>query len=254
MSVSIAIEYFKTIDLTEKQQEISSSILKEIQARLQFMLDVGLHYLTLNRVAGSLSGGEAQRIRLASQIGSSLVGALYVLDEPTIGLHQRDNERLIETLEHLRDIGNTVLVVEHDEDTIRRSDYMIEIGPGAGKHGGHVVAAGTVPDIFKNKKSRRSCTVARIILARTKPSSALSTLIKRFSSTSLRSVALHDRTQQRTPAHGHQFANCLLQLRRRSFVATSRDALVSTFRVGDARTVKATARSKLKCISFRPSS
>jgi len=113
-----------------------------------------LHYLTLNRTAGTLSGGEAQRIRLASQIGSHLVGAMYVLDEPTIGLHQRDNERLIETLENLRDLGNTVLVVEHDEDTIRRSDYMVEIGPGAGVHGGHVVAAGATPEVFKDKKSR----------------------------------------------------------------------------------------------------
>jgi excinuclease ABC subunit A len=153
-SVDQAVKFFLELGLTERERSIASGALKEIESRLAFMLDVGLHYLTLNRVAGSLSGGEAQRIRLASQIGSSLVGALYVLDEPTIGLHQRDNERLIETLEHLRDIGNTVLVVEHDEDTIRRSDYMIEIGPGAGKHGGHVVAAGTVPAIFKDKKSR----------------------------------------------------------------------------------------------------
>ncbi len=153
-SVDDAVKFFLELGLSERERSIASGALKEIESRLAFMLDVGLHYLTLNRVAGSLSGGEAQRIRLASQIGSSLVGALYVLDEPTIGLHQRDNERLIETLEHLRDIGNTVLVVEHDEDTIRRSDYMIEIGPGAGKHGGHVVAAGKVPDIFKDKKSR----------------------------------------------------------------------------------------------------
>lgn len=153
-SVDAAVTFFLELGLSERERSIASGALKEIESRLAFMLDVGLHYLTLNRVAGSLSGGEAQRIRLASQIGSSLVGALYVLDEPTIGLHQRDNERLIETLEHLRDIGNTVLVVEHDEDTIRRSDYMIEIGPGAGKHGGHVVAAGTVPAIFKDKNSR----------------------------------------------------------------------------------------------------
>ncbi|KKW29103.1 MAG: Excinuclease ABC, subunit A, partial [Candidatus Uhrbacteria bacterium GW2011_GWD2_52_7] len=153
-SVDRAVEFFLELKLNERDREIASAVLKEIEARLSFMLDVGLHYLTLNRTAGTLSGGEAQRIRLASQIGSRLVGALYVLDEPTIGLHQRDNERLIETLESLRDLGNTVLVVEHDEDTIRRSDYMVEIGPGAGKHGGHVVVSGSTPDVFKDKKSR----------------------------------------------------------------------------------------------------
>lgn len=153
-SVDRAVEFFLELALSERDREIAAAALKEIEARLSFMLDVGLHYLTLNRTAGTLSGGEAQRIRLASQIGSRLVGALYVLDEPTIGLHQRDNERLIETLESLRDLGNTVLVVEHDEDTIRRSDYMIEIGPGAGKHGGHVVASGSTPEVFKDKKSR----------------------------------------------------------------------------------------------------
>ncbi|MDQ5952406.1 MAG: excinuclease subunit [Patescibacteria group bacterium] len=154
MSVDESIKFLLELQLTDRQKEIAATILKEIENRLGFMLDVGLHYLTLNRTAGTLSGGEAQRIRLASQIGSHLVGAMYVLDEPTIGLHQRDNERLIETLENLRDLGNTVLVVEHDEDTIRRSDYMVEIGPGAGVHGGHVVAAGTTPEVFKDKKSR----------------------------------------------------------------------------------------------------
>lgn len=154
MSVDEAVNFFIGLELTERQQNIASGILKEVQNRLGFMLDVGLHYLTLNRTAGTLSGGEAQRIRLASQIGSRLVGAMYVLDEPTIGLHQRDNERLIKTLLHLRDLGNTVLVVEHDEDTIRASDYMVEIGPGAGVHGGAVVAAGKAPDMFKDKKSR----------------------------------------------------------------------------------------------------
>lgn len=154
MSVDESIKFLLELHLTDRQKEIAATILKEIESRLGFMLDVGLHYLTLNRTAGTLSGGEAQRIRLASQIGSHLVGAMYVLDEPTIGLHQRDNERLIETLENLRDLGNTVLVVEHDEDTIRRSDYMVEIGPGAGVHGGHVVAAGTTPEVFNDKKSR----------------------------------------------------------------------------------------------------
>jgi excinuclease ABC subunit A len=153
-SVDEAVTFFLGLTLTERQAEIAAPVLKEIQNRLGFMLDVGLHYLTLNRTAGTLSGGEAQRIRLASQIGSHLVGAMYVLDEPTIGLHQRDNEKLIKTLENLRDLGNTVLVVEHDEDTIRAADYMVEIGPGAGVHGGAVVAAGTTPEIFKDKKSR----------------------------------------------------------------------------------------------------
>lgn len=153
-TVSGAAEFILNLDLDERTQEIAGSVLKEIENRLTFMLDVGLHYLTLDRKAGTLSGGEAQRIRLASQIGSRLVGALYVLDEPTIGLHQRDNEQLIQTLEGLRDLGNTVIVVEHDEDTIRRSDFMVEIGPGAGRHGGEIVAIGTVPEIFKDKKSR----------------------------------------------------------------------------------------------------
>jgi excinuclease ABC subunit A len=154
MTIGQAVEFVLGLDLDARTQEIAGTVLKEIENRLTFMLDVGLHYLTLNRKAGSLSGGEAQRIRLASQIGSRLVGALYVLDEPTIGLHQRDNEQLIRTLEELRDLGNTVIVVEHDEDTIRRSDFMVEIGPGAGRHGGEVVAAGPMPEILADKKSR----------------------------------------------------------------------------------------------------
>jgi excinuclease ABC subunit A len=153
MSIDEAVTYFETLNLTEKDLEIAGSILREIQNRLKFMLDVGLHYLSLDRRAGTLSGGEAQRIRLASQVGSRLVGAMYVLDEPTIGLHQRDNDRLIKTLENLRDLGNTVIVVEHDEDTIMASDYMIEIGPGAGVHGGYVVCAGETPKIFEDKNS-----------------------------------------------------------------------------------------------------
>lgn len=154
MTIIQAADFVLNIDLNERTREIAGTVLKEIENRLTFMLDVGLHYLTLNRRAGSLSGGEAQRIRLASQIGSRLVGALYVLDEPTIGLHQRDNEQLIKTLEGLRDLGNTVLVVEHDEETIRRSDYMVEIGPGAGKKGGEVVAAGPMPEILQDKNSK----------------------------------------------------------------------------------------------------
>ncbi len=154
LTIDQATEFILQVELSPREREIAGTALKEIENRLTFMLDVGLHYLTLDRKAGTLSGGEAQRIRLASQIGSRLVGALYVLDEPTIGLHQRDNDQLVNTLEGLRDIGNTVIVVEHDEDTIRRSDYMVEIGPAAGRHGGEVVAAGTVPEIFADKNSK----------------------------------------------------------------------------------------------------
>ena len=153
MSVKQATEFVLDIELSDRQKEIASTVLKEIENRLAFMLDVGLHYLTLNRRAGTLSGGEAQRIRLASQIGSRLVGALYVLDEPTIGLHQRDNDQLIATLKNLRDLGNTVIVVEHDEETILSADHVIDIGPGAGKHGGEVTAQGTPSVVKKNKKS-----------------------------------------------------------------------------------------------------
>ena len=127
-------------------------MLKEIRERLGFLVDVGLDYLTLGRGSGTLSGGESQRIRLASQIGSGLTGVLYVLDEPSIGLHQRDNERLLETLKRLRDLGNTVIVVEHDEDAIRTADYVVDIGPGAGVHGGHIIAEGTPDDIMAKPK------------------------------------------------------------------------------------------------------
>ncbi|MFC1787982.1 excinuclease ABC subunit UvrA [Patescibacteria group bacterium] len=153
MSIEEAGGYFETIKLTEREKEIAGPIMKEINNRLQFMLDVGLHYLTLDRKAGTLSGGEAQRIRLASQVGSRLVGAMYVLDEPTIGLHQRDNDRLIETLLQLRDLGNTVIVVEHDEDTIRAADHMVEIGQGAGVHGGEVIVNDSIPKAFQDKES-----------------------------------------------------------------------------------------------------
>lgn len=153
LSIDDAIDFLDHVEFTEKEQHIATQVLKEICARLGFLRDVGLNYLTLLRGATTLSGGEAQRIRLATQIGSGLQGVLYVLDEPSIGLHQRDNARLILTLEHLRDLGNTVLVVEHDEDTIRTADYLLDIGPGAGVHGGHVVAAGTPAEVEKNPKS-----------------------------------------------------------------------------------------------------
>ncbi|WP_338835617.1 excinuclease ABC subunit UvrA [Neomoorella thermoacetica] len=153
LDVRAAAEFLRNLNLSEREKVISRQILKEILARLQFLLDVGLDYLTLDRTASTLSGGEAQRIRLATQIGSQLMGVLYILDEPSIGLHQRDNERLIATLKHLRDLGNTVIVVEHDEDTMRAADYIIDIGPGAGEQGGRVVAAGTVPEVMANPNS-----------------------------------------------------------------------------------------------------
>jgi excinuclease ABC subunit A len=154
LSITDAMHFFQSLDLSETETDISKVIIKEITSRLQFMLNVGIEYLTLNRTANTLSGGEAQRIRLASQLGSGLVGALYVLDEPTIGLHQRDNERLIKTLTHLRDLGNTVLVVEHDEDTIFAADYIIDIGPGAGTHGGNVVVSGWLDDLITAKTNK----------------------------------------------------------------------------------------------------
>ncbi|MFA6428965.1 MAG: excinuclease ABC subunit UvrA [Patescibacteria group bacterium] len=153
MPIHDAADFFIGLTLNETEATIAEPVMKEIVGRLSFLLDVGLDYLSLSRTAGTLSGGEAQRIRLASQIGSRLVGALYVLDEPTIGLHQRDNLRLVETLKKLRDIGNTVIVVEHDEATIAASDYLVDLGPGAGRHGGEVVAAGNMPQILQNEKS-----------------------------------------------------------------------------------------------------
>ncbi|WP_148866212.1 excinuclease ABC subunit UvrA [Thermosediminibacter litoriperuensis] len=152
-SIKDAMDFFNSLQLTEKEKLIAHQVLKEIKSRLQFLIDVGLDYLTLDRTSGTLSGGESQRIRLATQIGSRLVGVLYILDEPSIGLHQRDNERLIKTLKDLRDLGNTVLVVEHDEDTMRAADYIIDIGPGAGENGGRVVAAGPVEVIEKCEES-----------------------------------------------------------------------------------------------------
>lgn len=163
LSIKNAYDFFQALKLSKKDQEISKTVIKEITSRLKFMLDVGLDYLTLERRANTLSGGEAQRIRLASQLGSGLVGALYVLDEPTIGLHQRDNERLIKTLINLRDLGNTIIVVEHDEDTIYSGDYLVDIGPGAGVHGGEIVVAGKLDTLLTAKNppaGGRSLTLA----------------------------------------------------------------------------------------------
>lgn len=153
LSIGDAEEWFKGLDLNERELTISNLILKEIRSRLGFLVNVGLDYLTMHRAAGTLSGGEAQRIRLATQIGSSLMGVLYILDEPSIGLHQRDNTRLIQTLEHMRDLGNTLIVVEHDEDTMMAADYIIDIGPGAGIHGGQVIAQGTPTELMKDENS-----------------------------------------------------------------------------------------------------
>ncbi|MBU0935927.1 MAG: excinuclease ABC subunit UvrA [Spirochaetes bacterium] len=152
-SVDESLRFFEALPLNDTQKQISSQIFKEITARLSFLRNVGLNYLSLERKAGTLSGGEAQRIRLATQIGSSLVGVLYILDEPSIGLHQRDNQRLIDTLLYLRDIGNTLIVVEHDEQTLRTADYIVDLGPGAGVHGGHITAQGTPAEVMKNKQS-----------------------------------------------------------------------------------------------------
>ncbi|MDP5275920.1 excinuclease ABC subunit UvrA [Chengkuizengella axinellae] len=153
LSISEAYEFFDSLTLTEKEMQIAVLILKEIKARLGFLNNVGLDYLTLSRAAGTLSGGEAQRIRLATQIGSSLMGVLYILDEPSIGLHQRDNDRLLQTLQHMRDIGNTLVVVEHDEDTMKEADYIIDIGPGAGIHGGKIVSQGTPKEVMEDENS-----------------------------------------------------------------------------------------------------
>ncbi len=153
LSIADALEFFHSLKLEGQRAQIAEKVMKEINDRLQFLVNVGLNYLNLSRSAETLSGGEAQRIRLASQIGAGLVGVMYVLDEPSIGLHQRDNERLLKTLTHLRDLGNTVLVVEHDEDAIRCADHVIDIGPGAGVHGGNVVAEGTMEEIIANPNS-----------------------------------------------------------------------------------------------------
>src|SRR5213082_2140024 len=152
-SIGGAIDFFDSLHGTEREEMIAKGILKEILERLQFMIDVGLEYLTVDRAANTLSGGESQRIRLATQIGSKLMGVLYILDEPSIGLHQRDNRRLINTLVRLRDLGNTLIVVEHDEETIRSADYMVDIGPAAGEHGGEIIAAGPVENVLRDPNS-----------------------------------------------------------------------------------------------------
>jgi excinuclease ABC subunit A len=153
LSIDDCATFLKGIELNSREAQIAERVMKEVHARLGFLLDVGLDYLSLDRPAATLSGGEAQRIRLATQIGSGLVGVLYVLDEPSIGLHQRDNRRLIDTLTRLRNLGNTLIVVEHDEETIRTADWVVDIGPGAGEHGGKVVVSGSYEDLIASKES-----------------------------------------------------------------------------------------------------
>ncbi len=152
LPISEAYQVFHSLDLSERESLIASRVLKEIQDRLRFLYDVGVGYLTLGRGATTLSGGEGQRIRLATQIGANLTGVLYVLDEPSIGLHQRDNRALLGTLHHLRDLGNTIIVVEHDEETIRVADYLVDLGPGAGEHGGRVIFQGTPAELLSRGK------------------------------------------------------------------------------------------------------
>ena len=155
LPISEALEVFEAFELTEREALIATRVLREIRERLRFLHDVGVGYLTLNRSAATLSGGEGQRIRLATQIGANLTGVLYVLDEPSIGLHQRDNRKLLSTLARLRDLGNTVVVVEHDEETIRTADYVVDLGPGAGEHGGHVIFQGRPAELLEGRRTAR---------------------------------------------------------------------------------------------------
>ena len=191
LSIDHCYDFFATLKLTETEQHIARDVLKEIKERLEFLMNVGLNYLTLNRLSLTLSGGESQRIRLATQIGSNLTGVLYVLDEPTIGLHQRDNERLIKTLTKLRNLGNTVIVVEHDEEVIRNSDWIIDLGPGAGIHGGNVVFEGTVNKMLRGNKSVTGNYLKKnsLIILKNKirnPSGSL--IIKKASENNLKSI------------------------------------------------------------------
>ncbi len=192
MTIRQALSFIENLQLSPREQMISKRILKEIRERLSFLIDVGLDYLTLSRAAATLSGGEAQRIRLATQIGSHLMGVLYILDEPSIGLHQRDNDRLIEALKHLRDLGNSVLVVEHDEDTMEAADYILDIGPGAGEHGGTVVAAGTPEEIKANPASitgQYLCGAKQIpVPAQRRPGNGLSLIIKGAAANNLQHI------------------------------------------------------------------
>ena len=176
LTIDAAARYVRRLALSDQQKQIVAEVVREIDSRLQFLVEVGLNYLSLNRESGTLSGGEAQRIRLATQIGSGLAGVLYVLDEPSIGLHQRDNARLLATLHRLRDLGNSVIVVEHDEETIRAADHILDLGPGAGPRGGEIVAQGTLAEVLRAKNSPTADYLsgrARIAVPRTASRAAL---------------------------------------------------------------------------------
>jgi excinuclease ABC subunit A len=193
LSIDECAKFLKEIKLGAREAKIAERVMKEVNARLGFLLDVGLEYLTLARAAASLSGGEAQRIRLATQIGSGLVGVLYVLDEPSIGLHQRDNRRLIDTLTHLRDLGNTLIVVEHDEETIRTADWIVDIGPGAGEHGGEIVVSGDLASLIESKKSITGAYISgrssiAIPKSRRKVDSKRSLVVKEAKENNLKSI------------------------------------------------------------------
>ena len=172
LSARRALEWLEDVELSETDRHVARLILREISERLQFLENVGIGYLSMNRAAATLSGGEAQRIRLATQIGSSLVGVLYILDEPSIGLHQRDNSKLITTLERLRDLGNTVIVVEHDEQTMLAADHLVDLGPGAGEHGGEIVAQGTAAEVKRVKESLTGQFLSGARRSRSRPSGA----------------------------------------------------------------------------------
>jgi excinuclease ABC subunit A len=245
LTISEAREFFASaeMDMSENEREISTAVFKEITSRLQFMFNVGLHYLTLSRRAGTLSGGEAQRIRLASQVGTRLVGALYVLDEPTIGLHQRDNDQLVKTLRNLCDVGNTIIVVEHDEDTILTSDWVVDIGPGAGKHGGHVVYSGPLkellePGISGNKKNEH--VIARSGATRqshrtTSPSaSAFNVKNSEIASSSVVPPPRNDSTG----TVSHKVFDCLTQ-------GSAQDSLTGQFLRGEQKVVVPEKRRKV---------
>jgi len=222
MNIGEARDWFAEVDmdLSEKEREIASAVLKEIHNRLQFMFDVGLHYLTLNRKAGTLSGGEAQRIRLASQVGTRLVGALYVLDEPTIGLHQRDNDQLVKTLRNLCDAGNTIIVVEHDEDTILESDWLVDIGPAAGKHGGEVVYSGPTKMLLGKEKFTKEMWGCKTIGDIEK--SLTGKYLRR--ELSIKTIADYHKVDSATPklkikgAHEHNLKNLSVEIPLRRFV------------------------------------
>src|SRR5207253_1093979 len=239
LSITAAQGWFTKLQLTERETLIARAILKEIRERLQFLVDVGLDYLSLARAADSLSGGEAQRIRLATQIGSKLMGVLYILDEPSIGLHQRDNRKLINTLLALRDIGNTVVVIEHDEETMRTADFIVDIGPGAGEHGGRIVATGSFDDILK---SPEPITGAFLRGDRSIP------LPPRR-----RPPARRGPVRPPTPAALPASGSCAPGCRRGGCAATSRAGSASTSRAAAARTARATASSRSRGTSCRTS-